>query len=517
VTTATARTDLATLFGQAVARHPDAIAVEDPEGRHLTYQALDELSDRLAQKLLEAGVAPGDRVGICMPKSINSVLAIVATLKTRAAYVPTDYSSPAKRNAFIFDNCETRVVLTDEPRAASLAGEGFERKTLVFPGEATDSIGAPWIGQERAKVEHPTADDLAYILYTSGSTGLPKGVMHTHASATSFVHWAAETVGPRAEDRFSSHAPFHFDLSILDLYVPMTVGAAIVLVGEEMGKEPQTLAAYIAERKISVWYSVPSILALLAQYGHLDQHDYSALHTVCFAGEVFPISHLRALKTAWPKKRYLNLYGPTETNVCTWYELPEAVEPDRTTPYPIGIICSNAEGLVLDEGRPVAEGEEGVLYIHASGPVMKGYWGMEEKTRSAFHVDVDGRRWYCTGDVVKKDADGNYLFIGRRDRMVKRRGYRIELGEIEAGLYRHPEIEEAAAVARENPEGVEVFAFICPKAGAKKPSIIALKQFCMQNLPNYMIPDRFVPLEALPRTSTDKVDYQGLLRSLPGA
>jgi non-ribosomal peptide synthetase component F len=224
-----------------------------------------------------------------MPKSINSVLAIVATLKTRAAYVPTDYSSPAKRNAFIFDNCETRVVLTDEPRAASLAAEGFERATLVFPGEATDSIGAPWIGQERAKVEHPTADDLAYILYTSGSTGLPKGVMHTHASATSFVHWAAETVGPRAEDRFSSHAPFHFDLSILDLYVPMTVGAAIVLVDEEMGKEPQTLAAYIAERKISVWYSVPSILALLAQYGHLDQHDYSALHTVAEATLLEPV------------------------------------------------------------------------------------------------------------------------------------------------------------------------------------------------------------------------------------
>jgi amino acid adenylation domain-containing protein len=495
---------------------PAATAVEDTDGRRLSYAELDDAARRLAFRLREMGVRRGDRVGLCLPKSLESVVCVLATLGAGAGYVPVDAEAPPERNRYIFRNCGTRVICTDEPRARALeGGEGPPAPLLTLPHVA--GPGTPWLGAApRLERESDgfSEDDVAYILYTSGSTGLPKGVTHTHRSAVSFVRWAAETVAPRAEDRFSSHAPFHFDLSILDLYVPLSVGAAVVLVGDALGKEPQGLAAFIAERRISVWYSVPSILALLAQYGRLERHDYARLRTVLFAGEVFPVKHLRALKRHWPGKEFLNLYGPTETNVCTFYSVPDVVEEDREAPYPIGKPCSNVEAVVLDDDlRPVPPGSEGMLYVHDSGPVMKGYWGDPERTAASFHVDGQGRRWYRTGDVVEEGPDGDLIYRGRRDRMVKRRGYRIELGEIEAGLYRHPQVREAAVVAREVEGEVKITAFLTAR-GAERPSIVALKQFCARQLPGYMNPDRFVFVPRLPRTSTDKVDYQGLLRAL---
>lgn len=499
---------------------PEAIAVEDTDGRSLTYSALDAYASSLACRFHAMGVGPGDRVGICIPKSINSVICIMGILKARAAYVPVDYSAPSNRNRFIFDNCRTKVICTDEPRAAALTdgegqGGGDWIPLLVFPGIGTDSIGAAWLDDQAGdwRSDDPfSPDDLSYILYTSGSTGVPKGVVHTHASASSFVNWASDSFEPTGADRFSSHAPFHFDLSILDLYTPQTVGATLVLIGDELGKQPHTLAPVIAEKRISIWYSVPSVLALLAQYGKLEAHDFSNLRTVLFAGEVFPVKHLRELVAKWPERAYYNLYGPTETNVCTFYRIPDTLDPERDIPYPIGPACSNVEAVVLDdEHRPVGPAEEGMLYIRASGPVMREYWQLPELSAAVFYVDPEGRKWYGTGDVVTIDDQGNYLFVGRRDRMVKRHGYRIELGEIEAGLYRCPEIQEAAVIAKALPDGVRIIAFLTAEE-EKKLSVIALKQYCAKNLPSYMNPDRFVFLDNLPRTSTDKVDYQALVK-----
>jgi amino acid adenylation domain-containing protein len=506
--------DLSALLAFAARGRPDALAVEDAAGRRLTYAELDAAARRVAHRLHDEGVRRGDRVGVCMPKSLASVASIMGILRAGAAYVPVDYSAPPERNALIFSSCGARVVLGDEPRAERLRGAWPDPvPLLVFPGDANDGVPAPWLSDARPDWEAPEPpgpDDLSYVLYTSGSTGVPKGVMHTHRSAMSFVRWCERAFRPTAGDRFSSHAPFHFDLSVLDLYVPMTAGACVVVIGEDLGKDPHQLGAFIAERRISIWYSVPSILSLLTQFGRLHEHDYGALRAVLFAGEVFPVKHLRALTQAWPRREYYNLYGPTETNVCTYFRIPPVVPDDRETPYPIGALCENCRGLVLDEtNAPVPPGREGLLVIHASGPVMKGYWGDEERTRQSFHVDAAGERWYRTGDVVVEDAEGNYVYRGRRDRMVKRRGYRIELGEIESALYKHPEVREAAAVSSEGPDGVVITAFLSSRSGTKL-SVIALKQFCMRHLPAYMVPDRFSFLPSLPRTSTDKVDYQGL-------
>jgi acyl-coenzyme A synthetase/AMP-(fatty) acid ligase len=336
--------------------------------------------------------------------------------------------------------------------------------------------------------------------------------MLSHENAVSFVDWCSEVFQPVPEDVFSSHAPFHFDLSILDVHVALKHGASLVLVGEDIGKDPQRLAPLIAEQRISVWYSAPSILALLAQFGNLSRYDYSRLRLVLFAGEVFAVKHLRSLASLLRGPRYFNLYGPTETNVCTFYEVPPGPIPEsRHEPYPIGKACSHYQTLVVDEqGQPAPDGAEGELC--AAGPgVMQGYWNLPEQSERAFLGAGSSRKWYRTGDIVTTDADGNYLYLSRRDRMVKRRGYRVELGEIEAGLYRHAAVKEAAVIALPDQEsGVRIKAFLSCHEEGGRPSVIELKAFCGDNLPAYMVPDVFSFQAALPKTSTDKIDYQRL-------
>jgi acyl-coenzyme A synthetase/AMP-(fatty) acid ligase len=334
--------------------------------------------------------------------------------------------------------------------------------------------------------------------------------MLSHENALAYIDWCAQVFAPRPDDVFSSHAPLHFDLSVLDVFLSIGHGARLVLIGEEAGKDPARLAPLIAEKRITVWYSAPSILTLLAQYGDLDRRDFSALRLVLFAGEVFPLKHLRALKALWKHPRYFNLYGPTETNVCTFHEVPPEIPPDRTEPFPIGKPCAHYRIRLCDEnGREVQRGGEGEVW--AAGPsVMMGYWNLADANARAFHLGPDGERWYRTGDIAVEDADGSLRFLGRRDRMIKRRGYRVELGEIEAALYRFPDVEEAAAVALADEEaGVRIKVFLALR-GERRPSLIALKRFCAENLPLYMVPDLFEFPGPLPKTSTGKIDYQTL-------
>jgi amino acid adenylation domain-containing protein len=508
-------------FQDAAERHPERVAVIEPGQGSVSYRELANLSDRVRDRLRALGVGPGERVGIYLRKSIDAVAAICGILKTGAAYVPVDPGAPAERNAYILHNCGVKAAIVEERFAGRLRIE-HERLGPLPPLVVLERTGAGvplHDALERADATAratsvpsaaPDPRDLAYILYTSGSTGRPKGVMLSHENATSFVDWCSEVFRPNESDRFSSHAPFHFDLSILDVHVALKHGATLVLVPEEIGKEPQHLAALIAEQRISIWYSAPSILGLLAQYGDLGRRDLSALRLVLFAGEVFPVKHLRALHELVPAPRYFNLYGPTETNVCTFHEIPATIPADRTTPFPIGRSCSHLHCRVVDEqGNDVPRGGEGELCVAGRG-VMGGYWSLPEQSAKAFLVDAGGTPWYRTGDVVVEETDGEYVYRGRRDRMVKRRGYRVELGEIESGLYRHPMIKEAAVVALPDGEaGVKVIAHLSCRE-ARHPSLIELKRFCSEHLPLYMIPDRFAWHDALPKTSTDKIDYQRL-------
>lgn len=517
------RPDLHSYLEASAAAAPESIAVEEPGEVRIDYASLDALSDRVRDRLVALGVGPGDRVGMCLPKTIDTVAVIYGVLKCGAAYVPTDVNQPMTRAGFILADCGVRVAIADARRAddleAALSEHGAKPPiiSLEVPGGgialrvALDALDAD-APAPKTKTLRAAPNDLAYILYTSGSTGKPKGVMLSHENASSFIDWCSDLLSPTATDRFSSHAPFHFDLSILDLYTPAKHGAAVVLIPETLGKEPKPLAHLIAEKRLTIWYSAPSILGMLARSGDLEQLTVPDLRWVLFAGEVFPVVQLRALKAIWTAPRFANLYGPTETNVCTAHEIPADVPQDRATPYPIGAVCQQLDGVIVDpNGHVVAEGNEGELCI--AGPnVMQGYWNLPEQSARCFLERGDGKRWYRTGDLVRDEGGGVLSYSGRRDRMIKKRGYRIELGEIETCLYGHPEIHEVAAVAASDDDGnVRVIAHVSTEGGERL-SLVQLKRFCSEHIPVYMVPDRFRFHATLPKTSTDKIDYQALLR-----
>jgi amino acid adenylation domain-containing protein len=508
-------------FLAAAERYPQRTAVVEPGTGSVTYAELSALSAQVRDRLVALGAGRGDRIGVCMRKSIDTVAAIYGILQAGCAYVPVDPAAPASRSGFIMHDCGVKVVVVESGRHEALLTEiaalGPEPEAIAVDclggGQGLRRALGPGSPKPANEVVSAEPEDLAYILYTSGSTGKPKGVMLSHDNAVSFVDWCSETFSPSEHDRFSSHAPFHFDLSILDIHVCLKHGATLVLVSDETGKDPVRLAELIAAQQISIWYSAPSILSLLAQFGGMNSRDYSALRLVLFAGEVFPVKHLRLLCELLPRPSYFNLYGPTETNVCTFYQVPTPIPEDRDVPFPIGKPCSHLRARVVDEsGTEVSQGHEGELCIAGRG-VMRGYWNLHEQTANGFLSDADGVPWYRTGDIVVQTSEGDYVYKGRRDRMVKRRGYRVELGEIEAGLYRHPLVKEAAVIAKPDEEaGVKITAFLSCRE-PKHPSLIEMKRFCSQRLPLYMIPDVFSWQETLPKTSTDKIDYQRLKQS----
>lgn len=514
--------NLTAYLERSAERFPDRIAVVDPDGSSLSYHELNDRANRIAGMLRSRGIAPGDRVGLLLPKSAAAVTAIFGILKSGAAYVPADYSAPIERNRSILSDCQVRAAFVDARNARVLDREALSLDTVILVGSEAAAEGPGVIGWEQAVTHGPACwrsesapDALAYILYTSGSTGVPKGVMLTHRNATSFVDWCSSVFDPVETDRFSSHAPFHFDLSILDIYVAIKHGATLYLISEELGKNPKELAQFIERYQLTVWYSTPSILSLLAQFGDLPARHCGSLRLVLFAGEVFPVKHLRHITEFWPDAVYHNLYGPTETNVCTFARIPLPIPPDRQRPYPIGYACAHCAPLVLEasDGVEVAAGDEGLLYISGAS-VFPGYWNRPAENEAVF-IERGGRRWYNTGDVVREQHDEGLIYLGRRDRMVKRRGYRIELGEIERCLYQDQRIREAAVVSVPDADaGVKIIAYVTPHPG-ERPSIVSLKAFCAEHLPSYMNPDVFSFVEALPRTSTNKVDYQTLRSSIP--
>src|SRR5438067_700159 len=517
------------LLSQSAARDPahEAVAFKDQQ---LTYGELEQASNRLAHALIAAGVRRGDRVGIYLAKSPASLISIYGILKTGAAYVPIDPGAPQHRLAYIVGNCGIRVLITSNDRLGRLRQafpDAGAPETLLIadwdaPREAAAPAGARLIawgpalaGASDAPVTLTGVDtDLAYILYTSGSTGEPKGVMLSHRNALTFVYWATERFAITPRDRLSSHAPLHFDLSIFDLFVAAAAGATLVLVPTETTLFPLPQAQLIAEARITVWYSVPSALTLMLTHVDFRELGLEQLRLVLFAGEVFPVKYLRQLHEALPHAALFNLYGPTETNVCTYYEVTD-VPADRTEPFPVGRACENTDVFALDEGgRLCGVGEVGELYVRGS-TVMQGYWGRPEDTARVLAQNPLQPHFadpaYHTGDLVKLDRAGDYLFLGRRDNQIKSRGFRIELGEIETALYNHPAVREAAAVAvPDELIGNRIHAFVAlHEAGAVTAG--DLERHCIAALPRYMVPEQITLRPGLPKTSTGKIDRRGLL------
>lgn len=510
----------------SVVAHPDRIAVQS-ESETLTYRQLHDASDSLATALTAAGLQVGDRFGMYMPKTARSVVVMHGISKAGGAYVPIDPHAPPARAAFILGNCAVRGVATTAQKLNQLLDHidqmpSLEVVIVIDDGNISRANSLKLLGWSAALATAPQPragevaieDDPAYLLYTSGSTGMPKGVIISHRNAMAFVDWAAESFNVTYEDKHSNHAPLHFDLSVLDIYVALRSGACVAMVPDGLSSFPIELAKWIDHEQITIWYSVPSALTRLLLYGQIDRFEYPALRVVLFAGEVFPVKYLREVMSYFPRAEFYNLYGPTETNVCTYYQVPKELPTDNDIS--IGMACRNTHTFALTDAGTVAQvGEEGELLVR--GPtVMLGYWGMPEKTAAMLIDNPLQKNYrelvYRTGDIVVVEADGNYRFLGRRDHMVKSRGYRIELGEIEQTIYRDDRIKETVVVAIPDDEiGARLKAVVVAHAG-NAVTRAELQSFCLKHLPRYMVPEDFIFESELPRTSTGKADRQAVQR-----
>ena len=490
---------LAQLLHDCFASYPErkALSAGDQEW---TYSELEHFAKRTITEYQRLGVEPGDCIGLLLPKSLPLVGLIAAAITNELVYVPLAPDNPSERIAYIVTDAACDAIITTADYADQLHKELPQYHFESFMDDLL--IGIP---SSKSQREYP--EESAYILYTSGSTGRPKGVLISHTNAICFIDWAANQFAVTAEDKIASLAPFHFDLSVFDLFVSLKTGAQLCLFTAADGRNPRLLAQQLDAQSISVIYTTPSLLQLLNRYGKLNAYTYQVLRLVLFAGEVFPIAPLRAIKGHWQYAKFYNLYGPTETNVVTWHPIPDLVDLELVDPYPIGKLCPYAQAKLRNGNQylPCTSGQEGELLIHGVS-VSSGYLAGNDLQTSHL-IAIDGDDWYPTGDWVHVNDQQEIIYQGRTDRMVKRRGYRIELAEIENKILQHEQVLAAAAVTGEEEGTTKIYLWLVTSSGQPLPHA-TLKDFLAEHLPLYMSPDRFLFSDEIPLTSSQKVDFQ---------
>lgn len=499
------------------------------DSQALTYADLERVSNRLARLLRESGCRKGDRVCLLLPKRPEAIAAILAIYKAGCIYVPLDPSSPAARLTKIINACSSRFILAGARIAEWLQSEcAWE----LAPSE----IAIGWMEADQPALPHLhpafTLSDLdsaspepldqltrrgdpAHILFTSGSTGIPKGVIITHDNVIQFIEWAVRYFDIAPDDRNAGHPPLSFDLSFLDIFGTFAAGAELHPVPTEINVDPANIAQFIRDRELTQWFSVPSVLHYMAKFDVLGWNDFPRLKRVLWCGEVLPTSTLIYWMKRLPHVQFTNLYGPTETTIASsYYTVPECPH-DQLAEIPIGTACDGEELLILDDNlQAVPAGVTGRLYIRGAG-LSQGYWNDPEATARAFVPDPfssdPSERIYNTGDLARRGGDGLVYFLGRNDSQIKSRGYRIELGEIEAALNSLAEVRESAVVALNG--GENDTALICcayvPAAGIHL-SPAALRKALSRLVPNYMLPVRWRVLDLLPKNGSGKIDRRAL-------
>jgi amino acid adenylation domain-containing protein len=485
------------LFEQQAERTPKAIALAMGSER-ITYRALDERANQLAHHLVECGVGAQTLVGIYLERSINMVVALLATLKAGGAYVPLDPAYPRDRIAFIVEDASLRVLITE----GSLLGTLPPTQATVIHLDAEEQQISR---QKRDTVGCETSsENLAYVLYTSGSTGKPKGVQITHRNLVNFLLSVQKEPGLSPHDTLLAVTTLSFDIAGLELYLPLITGARIVLASRNEAADGRKLLDLIRNRKPNVMQATPATWRMLIDAGW---EGTPGLKILC-GGEALPGNLASQLL---PRCSQLwNMYGPTETTI--WSSVYHITSAQATAP--IGRPMANTTFYVLDSAtQPVPMGVAGELYIGGEG-VARGYLGRPELTAQRFVPDpFDNRpnaRLYRTGDLVRYLADGNVQYLGRTDFQVKVRGFRIELGEIETVLTEHPAVQLAVVAAREDAPGDKrLVAYIVPKP-EQHLNITEARAHLKQSLPDYMLPSAVVELEALPLTPNGKVDRKAL-------
>src|SRR5829696_4389752 len=485
------------LFEQQVIRTPEARALRAGT-EELRYRELNEAANRVAHLLRERGVKDGELVAVCLERTAASVIALLGIWKAGAAYLPLDVEQPSARLQLMLAEAAPVLVITTTALRERL---GLEQ-ALCLDQEAA--------ALERQAVSNPPhgarAESLAYLLYTSGSTGRPKGVMVEHSQLRNTLLAAQEFYHFTAGDVMACVAPFAFDISLFELLSPLLVGGRAVLVGGRELLEPEAAGAVLSE--VTFLHSAPGLMRQLAGYlkAQNDEGEFAQIRGVMVGGDAVSPELLEQLRAACPQAQLYVGYGPTEAAIiCASYEVPRAGVEQRMLGYPL----ANTQLRLYDAWQQLAPvGVVGEVYIGGAS-VSRGYWQSEELTRAKY-VELEGERWYRSGDLGRRLSDGSIAFVGRADGQVKVRGYRIEVGEVEAALESAAGVKGAAVALKPDARGEgRLVGYVVLEEGAEF-NQGELRRVVAERLPEYMVPVVLVQLEALPLTALAKVDRNAL-------
>lgn len=482
--------------------------------KSLTFKEIEVKMNQLANLLHQIGIKQGDRIGIYLNRSLETAIAIYGIMQAGAIYVPLDPKVPVERTKFLINDCGIRILITNNfqnKNIQNIVDSGVDLDAIVGILSAGNIPTFSW----ENLTEYPSSftlpfkvlgADVAYIIYTSGSTGNPKGIMHTHASGLAYARLTAELYDLKETDVFGNHAPIYFDISTLGFFTAPFVGGCTVIASDAHTIMPASLSQLIEKEKITVWYSVPLALIQLLQNGMLEEKNMSNLRWVLYAGEPCPPKYLRQLMSIWEHVKFSNIYGPTELNQCTFYNLPGS--PLGEESIPLGKTWNNTESILIDEKDQEIKSGVGELCVR-SATMMKGYWQKPKLTEASFYRRKNNLNltdvFYRTGDLVRLDGENTLHFLGRIDHQVKIRGYRVELGSIESKLVSHDAVEEAVVLAvRKKEENLELEAIVILEPN-RKVTTAELILFLKHRLPSYAIPEKIEFVASFPRTGSGKV------------
>jgi amino acid adenylation domain-containing protein len=494
------------LFARQVVAVGAGTALRSPPARR-SFEELDEEAQELADHLVDLGIRPDQRVALLLPRGPEQVVAMLAVLKAGGAYVPLDPAHPRERLDFMLRDSGSRLLLTDRQHSG-LPSAGVERLHTDLPLPTRTAAAPP---------QRPTVDpdNLAYVCYTSGSTGVPKGVAVTHRCVVRLVHGLHDVaVGP--EDTLLMLAPTAFDASTFEVWSALCNGARLA-VHPPGPVGPRELGSELRQSGVTVLWLTAQLANLVAD---LHPQALQPLRTLVVGGEVLSVPHLRLLLAANPGLRIVNGYGPTETTTFATTHPVLPADLDGTAGVPIGRPIGDTSCHVVDTaGGPVPVGAVGELLVGGAG-LARGYLGRPGLTAERFVPDpygAPGSRLYRTGDLARRRADGAIEFVGRIDDQVKLRGFRIEPGEIRAVLTGHPEVRDAFVTVHGSGLAAELVAYVVPAAHADGPDAGTLRRYLAERLPEPLVPGRFVVITRLPLTSNGKVDRRALPDPAPAA
>ncbi|PTL76744.1 non-ribosomal peptide synthetase [Vitiosangium sp. GDMCC 1.1324] len=492
------------LIEAQVQRTPEAVALVF-EGQSLTYRELDARANQLAWHLRSLGVGPEVRVGLCLERSLEMVIALLATLKAGGAYVPLDPDYPSQRLVWMLEDARPAVLLAQQRLLARLPSH--EARVLCLDSQWDEVSAHP----RHAPPPLATPDNLAYIIFTSGSTGRPKGAMNAHGPVCNRLLWMQKEYVLGAQDTVLQKTPFSFDVSVWEFFWPLMVGARLVVARPGGHQEPAYLVRLIAEARVTTLHFVPSMLQVFLEEPGLER--CVSLRRVVCSGEALPLELAERCLQRLPQAGLHNLYGPTEAAVDVTYYA--CVRGEHRRSVPIGRPVANTSIRLLDTKlRPVPIGVPGELFI-GGVQVGRGYLSRPALTAERFIPDpfseTPGARMYRTGDVARWLPDGNVEYLGRADFQVKIRGLRIELGEIESALEQHPTVQQAVVVAREDvPGDKRLVGYVVGRGGPAAVDVGALGAHLREKLPEYMVPSALVVLDTMPLNPNGKVERKAL-------